>query len=140
MEIGILQALKARMQYSSQQHAVIASNIANADTPGYMAREMKDADFSLMVDKAIHHRDPFKTSSVLPAKTHQMHIQPGGGNPDDFDQRQDKTTYEVTPSGNGVILEEQLVKMNRNASDYTLMTNLYRKHGAMMNTALGRGR
>ena len=49
-----------------------------------------------------------------------------------------KMTYEVTPSGNAVVLEEQMIKANENTMDFNLLTNLMRKQSGMIRTALGR--
>jgi flagellar basal-body rod protein FlgB len=50
-----------------------------------------------------------------------------------------KDVYETSPSGNAVILEEQLIEVAKTQSDYQLMVNLYRKHMDMVRTAV-RGR
>ena len=44
--------------------------------------------------------------------------------------------YEVTPDGNGVDLEQQMIKMQQSRADYTMMANLYQKHIGMMKTAI----
>ena len=51
-----------------------------------------------------------------------------------------KETYEVAPSGNAVIIEEQLLKAGQNVMDYNLMVNVYQKQVSMLRTALGTGR
>jgi len=50
----------------------------------------------------------------------------------------DRLTYEVSPDGNGVIMEEQMVKAAQTMLDYNLMVNLSRKQSAMMRVVLGR--
>ena len=47
------------------------------------------------------------------------------------------TTYETTPDGNAVILEEQMAKATETALDYQLTSNLYRKYLGMIRIALG---
>ena len=46
---------------------------------------------------------------------------------------------ERTTSGNTVVLEDQMMKVAKTTMDFQLTTNLYRKHLAMIKTALGRG-
>jgi flagellar basal-body rod protein FlgB len=46
-------------------------------------------------------------------------------------------TYETTPDGNAVILEEQMAKATETALDYQLTSNLYRKYLGMIRIALG---
>jgi len=46
---------------------------------------------------------------------------------------------ELSPSGNGVVLEDQMLKVSGTANDYALTTNLYKQHLAMLRTVLSRG-
>ena len=50
-----------------------------------------------------------------------------------------KQTYETAPSGNAVILEEQLIKVAKTQDDYQTMANLYRKHMDMFRLAVRGG-
>ena len=43
-DVPILSMLKGRMGYLTERQRVIAENVANADTPGYMARDLKPSD------------------------------------------------------------------------------------------------
>ena len=44
----------------------------------------------------------------------------------------------VRPNGNAVVLETELMKVNKTAMDYQLTTNIYRKYISMFKTAIGR--
>ena len=48
-------------------------------------------------------------------------------------------SYEVLPSGNSVVMEDQMMKVASNNADYQLATNIYRKMTGLFRTALGRG-
>ena len=48
-------------------------------------------------------------------------------------------TYETSISENGVVLEEQMMKLGATAGEYNMATNIYRKYLALHRTALGRG-
>ena len=50
-----------------------------------------------------------------------------------------KKTYETKPDGNGVVLEEQMVKSAQNTMDYNLMTTLYEKNVGLIRTAIDPG-
>ncbi|MCB0376336.1 MAG: hypothetical protein KDD04_10490, partial [Sinomicrobium sp.] len=68
----------------------------------------------------------------------KMHM----GGPNDIrdpKNREQKTTYEVAPVGNAVIVEEQMMNAAKTTMDYNLMTTLYQKNVGMIRTALGRG-
>ena len=56
----------------SRRSEIIASNIANADTPGYKA---KDIDFKSAMSNAMGTRSEFKKDSLKMATTNSNHIQ-----------------------------------------------------------------
>lgn len=56
----------------SRRSEIIASNIANADTPGYQA---KDIDFKSAMSNALGTRSEFKRDSLKMAATNSKHIQ-----------------------------------------------------------------
>ena len=47
--------------------------------------------------------------------------------------------YETAPSGNAVVLDEQMGKLAETQLDYELTTNLYRRQVGLIKTALGTG-
>jgi flagellar basal-body rod protein FlgB len=50
----------------------------------------------------------------------------------------DANTSETKPNGNNVTLEDQLLKMGEIRTDFTTMTNLYRKQIGLLKTAIGK--
>ncbi|NIQ94440.1 MAG: flagellar basal body rod protein FlgB, partial [Desulfuromonadales bacterium] len=99
---------------------VLADNIANSDTPEYKPRDLKEGQFRRVLRNELPPIDP--------QPTHPAHLQGTvlqGGAAKSLRQ---KETYETSPSGNAVVLEEQLIKVAKTQSDYQLIVNLYRKH------------
>ena len=47
-------------------------------------------------------------------------------------------SFTSEPSGNAVVLEEQMMLQSQTQVDYELMTRLYKKHVGMVKTAIGR--
>ncbi|RJF87126.1 hypothetical protein D3874_08880 [Oleomonas cavernae] len=47
--------------------------------------------------------------------------------------------FETTPSGNAVVLEEEMARLAETKMDYDTITGIYRKQVSMLKTALGRG-
>ena len=47
--VPLLSLLTTRMSWLSGRQSVLAQNVANADTPGYQARDMKPMDFAALV-------------------------------------------------------------------------------------------
>lgn len=122
--------LAARTGYLAQRHAVLAANLANADTPGFRPNDLKPFAASL---RELGARVP----PVGLARTQAAHLQ-GGATPARGDARSMRAgSYEVAPSGNAVVIEEQMLKMSRTQLDYQLAASLYGKHVAMLKAALG---
>jgi len=130
-KIPLFAMMSRRLSWLGARQQVLAENIANADTPGYKPRDLKPLDFRVL---AAGHIAP-----LAPTVTSPMHL--AGFSPADAPAgaEKDRHPLETKLSGNAVVLEQQLVKANRNATDYELTTNLYRKHLQMIRDALGRG-
>ena len=127
---NIFGLLGQRMDYLKQRQALVAQNVANADVPAYKARDL------VTFDKAL------KGVGVQPvqiAMTNAGHIQPAGmrigGN---FADTKNNTAYETLPSGNSVVIEEQMMKLSQISNDYALVGNLDRSANAMLKMALGK--
>lgn len=132
---ALFKALGAKMKYLHQRQTLVAQNIANANTPDYKPKDLTEVDFGRTLGKVLDD----KMSQVRIATTQRGHIPNPGSTPDPRSEDQDQT-YEVTPSGNAVILEEQSVKAGQTQADYSLMTSIYRKNSGMIMAALGRNR
>ena len=121
-DIGLFRLAERRMAWIDQRQAVLAQNIANANTPSYKAREIAPFEASLL------------EQGVSMALTNPSHLQ--GANPVQKGREQRPETK--APNGNTVSLEEQLGKVADTASAQELVTNLYRKYQGLFRTALGR--
>jgi flagellar basal-body rod protein FlgB len=128
---GIFSLLGKRMDWLGQRQQVLAQNIANADTPDYVPHDLKPQEFRRMVERNF-------APSLKPVATQGGHIQTSSLKADDSGV-EDKNPYEIAPSGNAVVVEEQLVKVTQTQNDYNAITNLYKKQVAMFKMAL-RGR
>ncbi len=128
--IPLLSALTERMKWLSQRQSVLSQNIANSDTPGYQASDLKPQKFKDLVQR------PAEATMNL-AKTSEGHIQ--NEKKGDFRPKEDKTPYEVTPAGNAVVLEDQMMKLADTQIQYQMTTSLYKKQIGLLKTALGRG-
>ena len=127
-KLALFSAMSKRMNWLSERQQVLAQNIANADTPGYGAQDLKDSQFSEVLRSA--------GSRLTMAATAQGHI--GGANSAKPVVEKSADSEKKT-TGNSVVLEDQMMKVSKTAMDFQLTTNLYRKHLGMIKTALGRG-
>ena len=131
-ELNVFQALSRRMSWLGQRQRVLAQNIANADTPGYVPQDMKDGPFARAVSRRL--------ALVTPAATHARHLGAAGSKAQAFAVTDQPDTYEVKPSGNAVVLEQQLMKVTQTQMDHQTMSNLYRKHLRLFQIAIGGGK
>lgn len=122
--IGLFNLASRRMEYLSARHKVLAENIANADTPGVKAHDLKPFDFA----------QAMRGAGVAQARTDAAHLvstRPAAA----FREDRRVTSYEMAPDGNGVVLEEQMIKTAEVRGAYDLAANLFQKHVGMMRQA-----
>ena len=50
------------------------------------------------------------------------------------------TSYEATPTGNTVNLEEEMIKITKSAGDFAMMTNVYKKGVGLLKMAVAKSR
>ena len=107
-----------RLDWTGQRQSVLAQNIANANTPGYAAHDVKSF------------------SEVLAA---QAQSSAGGGSSGLSSQSVvDLTTASRSIDGNAVVLDEQLEKVAETDTANQLAMNIYKKYQSMFRTAIGR--
>jgi len=132
MDLGklpLFELMSQRMTWLTERQKVIAENIANADTPNYQARDLKPMS---------PHGFATVMARLRPAVTDARHIAGGmrsGGKAEVVESK----APEVTLSGNTVSLETELMKVAETATDYQLVTNLYRKQIGMLKAVIARG-
>lgn len=128
----LFKLLSARIGWLSQRQAILAQNIANADTPDYRPRDLNAKDFLRLAQGVAG-----QPTRIAVKKTDQSHLE---GRPSarlGLTGHQQRMPYEVSPDGNAVILEEQTAKAGQTALDHQMASNIYRKYVGMIRTALG---
>jgi len=115
-------------EYSTARQEVIARNIANADTPGYKANTVRD--FS-------------ETYSEPIGSVHLMATRPGHIvdqiTPYSAEIVQSDVVGDMSPNGNSVSLETEMVNSAQVAYSHSLAMTVYRSGLDILRTALGRG-
>ena len=128
-DIPLIAALKGRMQHHQTRQKLLAENVANADSPGYKPRDLKPFDMMVAAQRA------GVTGSTGPARTDPKHL--GGGTSGGSETKRGGV-FETTGSGNSVNLEDEMMKMSQNNSDYQMATTLYGKSLSYLRLALGK--
>ncbi len=130
MDMPVFSALTDKMRWHQQRQGLLAENVANAETPGYRGRDLKQYDFA---DRA-----GFGSSaSVTTSATQPMHFLVSSGGGGAFDAQR-MASFEVTPEGNGITLEDEMMKVTTNMMDYQAATTIYQKSIRILRVALGK--
>lgn len=124
-QASVAAALTGRMNHLIARQGVVASNIANASTPGYIAR---DVIFAKEVQKQ---SKPMRT-------TNKRHMQGTKGGAASGKVVENKTFMQ--PNGNSVDLSTEMLKLSEIQLNHQMVTRLYAKHAALQKLAIGRGR
>ena len=125
-QISVFQLMKARMQMLGERQKVIAQNVANSDTPGYGARDLKVPDSFAEVVRSGGGSGLTVTSA--------RHI-PAANQPDARFTQAKAPDSETTLDGNSVVVEEQMLKMAESRMAHDAAIGFYQKSLAMLRMA-----
>jgi flagellar basal-body rod protein FlgB len=127
-DIPILSMLRERMQWHQARQQVLAENVANADTPNYLARDLVAPDFSRELAGA----------SLRLARTESGHMTAQGDGSGSEYQNDAGARYEIRPRGNSVTHEDEMMKVASNQMDYEAVTSLYTHSLSLIKLAIGK--
>ncbi len=124
-DLPLLSQIKGRLSWLDERQRVIAQNVANADTPGYVSRDLNQpTDFARALAEG---------GGVRMVRTSAMHISPAGASAR-FESRAAPDS-ETTLDGNSVVVEEQMLKMAESRMAYDAAIGFYQKSMQMLRTA-----
>ncbi len=102
----ISELLYQKLNYTSERQKVIASNIANINTPGYRTKDLSFED----------HLNKTKTNGLQLATTHKNHISASlQTNSPSAMKLYEVENLEEQNDGNNVSLDKQISEMSKNA-------------------------
>ncbi len=140
--LTFFQMSEEKMRWLAQRQSVLAKNIANADTPNYMPSDLKPIKFQEFLGESRHvpvvrtnpaHRTAASRETEI-VKTDANHMSP---TPDGKAKVQKtRRPFETSIDKNGVVLEEQMEKIDVTRGEHDRATALFRKNVAMIETAL----
>ena len=131
-KISVIAAASERLSWLGNRQDVLARNIANADTPGYRPHDLKPLRFGEQLRRQV--------SAPTLAATRDAHLsgtRPPGPIHETFEARR---SMESTPTGNAVVLEEQMAKVNETTLTHQLISRVYHKNLEFLRIAAGRPR
>lgn len=129
--IPLLGMLRERMSWLNARQETLSQNVANADAPGYLARDLKPLNFEEMMKK-IEGGD----GATALMTTDPRHINISANQATQF-AGEDSPDTEASMTGNTVSLESEMIKVADTQAQYQAAANLYSKALSMMRTAIG---
>lgn len=124
---------KEALNYRAAREKMIASNIANADTPYYRPRDIRFGDYLKEKKAEIMHDDRDKLQM---AKTSDKHLEP---------QRPTNTDKPITffrdghmarNDGNSVDLDVETTEMSKNSIMFNALVQAIKKDGAIFKSVI----
>lgn len=129
--LKLFQMAMTKMDWAAQRQKVLSQNVSNADTPDYKPKDLKKLNFKNML------RD--EVAPVQVARTNPGHMKGTIPEQDPFRSRTLMKSFEESPDGNEVILEEQMQKVGDTRSEYATAVQLMQSNMKMLKMALGKG-
>jgi flagellar basal-body rod protein FlgB len=119
-------ALKARLDLLGERQKLLSENIANASTPGYRPRDGDERAFNRAMESAVAQARPGSVGAapVTLARTQAGHLPAGGGGTVKAMHVKD---LETTLDGNGVVLEDQMLRAAETRMQYEMALSLFQK-------------
>jgi flagellar basal-body rod protein FlgB len=125
-QLSLLDLAERRLAWLDQRQAVLAQNLANASTPGWVPTDLPSFAASLAA----------QTGGTGLARTHPGHL---AGTADDILTGVTPQPSARAPDGNAVALDQQLAQVADTQTAQELVTSIYKAYLGMFNTALDHG-
>lgn len=122
--LSVFALANQNMQYITERQKVLAANVANANTPGYLPKDLEKPNFASEM-----------SSHLQMSVTNDKHINGLGVTAQGYKVFTPKPVNALTLDGNGVVLEDQMNKISKSKSEYDRMITLYGKYQNMLKTA-----
>jgi len=127
-EIPLFSMLRGRLGYLSERQKVIAQNVANAETPGYVSQDLKPFGFQAQM-QAQGGVGGGPSGPTRMAATQAGHMTPKS------ERRGAGAAFkpvaapgsETTLNGNAVVLEEEMMRMSDARMNYDAAIGFYQK-------------
>ncbi len=125
-KLEIFRMSQSLAQHAAARQSTIAQNVANADTPGYRARDL--ASFA----------DSYKTSDEGMRATRAKHMMSSAAAPNVAKPETVIRPGAMSPNGNSVSLETEMFAAADAQREHDLALSIYRSSLNIMRASLGR--
>jgi flagellar basal-body rod protein FlgB len=133
-EIPVFTALRDKMSFLAARQRVLAENVANASTPGFVPKDLNTKSFDAALASEMK-MDGAGGVSIIRTSSGHMSL---GGSRDltgDFKATASPDS-DTTLDGNAVVLEDQMLKVSRTRGDYETMVAIYQRAMSLLQTAV----
>ncbi len=122
--LEIFKISHAMASHAATRQTVVAQNMANADTPGYVARDLvpfteiyesAQSSRTMRATRAGHHGNALEASPITPRET----------------------LADTSPNGNTVSLEEEMIKSANVKSQHDRALAIYKSSMNVLRTTIG---
>jgi flagellar basal-body rod protein FlgB len=130
--IPLFSMLRSRLGYLTQREGLVSQNVANADTPGYVPRDLNGFTFAGAMEAA----QGGGASGLDAAPAADGHIAITPTSMTTSFKAMVSPDSEATLNGNHVVLEDQMMKMNESRMDYDAAVGFYQKSLSLIQMAI----
>lgn len=110
-------------QWLANRQSLIASNIANANSPGYQGLDLKPFE------------EVLTTTKLAMTTTRAGHMQPDPPTSAASAEKRFGSSWDVVHSGNSVTVEKELMKAGEVNAEYSLSTSIIKSFHKMLLTS-----
>lgn len=118
--------------FTQARHAVLAGNVANADTPGYRVRDLSTTDFERRLREAIVARD---APAALASSADPLSSASRAGHAV-FDEVRESLKNVLFHDDSNVDLEQQVNELNKNKGQHDLAISVLRSQFSLLQAAI----
>ncbi|ADE87244.1 FlgB family protein [Rhodobacter capsulatus] len=125
-KLEVFQMSQAMARHAALREGVVATNVANADTPGYRAKDV------------VSFADSYRTEHAQPMRaTRPGHL--GANGSYTVSVIEDPAPDSSSPDGNGVSIEDEMVKAVDVKRQHDRALAIYKSSLNVLRASLGRG-
>ena len=137
-DVSVLALLRQSMSFNTERQRVISENVANANTPGYTAKDLDESEFNRAVQRQMRGHEAGNGPSRVRMLTSEAGHMSGsaGGSASRNWETTDAPDSETTVNGNSVVLEEQMVRAQETRMQYESALTLYQKSLGLIRMAI----
>jgi flagellar basal-body rod protein FlgB len=134
-EGSVFALLGQRLDVLGTRQKLIAENVANVNTPGYRPRDVDMDGFEAQMAQQVGKgRGGTASRGVAIMRTNAMHMEGSSGGVASA-RVTSRADSETTIDGNGVVLEDQMLKLNETRLEFDTAIGLYQKALGLMRMA-----